>query len=83
MRILFSGAAPGMSSDPSNPHLSSSNSSISPPSSWLPEMVIFAQHLAFIGEDPKSILILLETQWPEVTDTVKLEWLKHLRGTEE
>lgn len=59
-----------------NPQPSRSSFPISPPPGWLPEMTDFIHNSVPEGEEPTSILIQLEAQWPRIRDCVHLSWVE-------
>lgn len=46
------------------------------PSGWLPVHDVFVKDLAKKGEDAKSVMILLETEFPSLQGKVGMEWLR-------
>lgn len=50
--------------------------SSAPPPNWTPAMDAFIKRLHAAGEDPESIRILLETEYPNVGGAVSKEWIR-------
>ena len=58
---------------------SGTNPSSAKPPGWTPAMAVFIQKLLRNGEDTKSAIILLETEWPSMEGKVGLGWVEGLR----
>lgn len=46
-----------------------------PPTGWIPAMSQFVRDAMGRGEDAKSVIILLETEWPVLREKVGVEWV--------
>lgn len=58
---------------------SGTNPSSAKPDGWTPAMAAFIQKLLRDGEDTKSAIILLETEWPSMEGKVGLGWVEAMR----
>lgn len=59
--------------------VSGTNPSSAEPAGWTPAMAAFVRNLLRHGEDTKSAIILLETEWPSMEGKVGLGWVERLR----
>lgn len=58
---------------------SGTNPSSAKPVGWTPAMAAFILKLLLNGEDTKSVIILLETEWPSMEGQVGLGWVEAMR----
>ncbi|KAL9099829.1 MAG: hypothetical protein Q9163_004723 [Psora crenata] len=59
-----------------NPGPSLCCSYMSPPLNWRRRMTHFIKDLLANDEDPESILLLLEAEWPQMAGCVDVKWVK-------
>ena len=53
-----------------------------PPLGWTPAMTTFLKNVLANGEENKSALILLETEFPAMVNQVSLAWVDRVRKGE-
>lgn len=49
------------------------------PPGWQAKMTMFMKFLLEKGEDPQSIIILMETEFPSMANKISEKWVRHIR----